>query len=367
MRFFFLILFLVVCATNISAQSYYGDINHDGIIDIGDVCQLANIVIGNQEKEIYPSNDFFSNYSPKKQKSPLFVDIPDIRNNYTISFSCKISEDFDSINIIRGGSEYSGNILSIRKNDFALYRSEKRLVCREYHNLYLSKYLDVTVDIHDRNATISFSTFNYTFTTNVPWVGSKDGIIIKTYQSYPYVDRFSFSCKDLLKDLWAFGDSYLDYWGQYISNLGYNSMMLDGFSGRISEEALLSLKKDLDITKPTIIFWSLGMNDPDLEDAINPSWLNCIEEVIKLCKEYSIELILTKLPNTPIIFNDWKNKYVTESGYRYVDIYNSVIEDGTTNSWKEGFINPDNIHPSHSGTIAISEQILKDIPEAALY
>ena len=62
-------------------------------------------------------------------------------------------------------------------------------------------------------------------------------------------------------------------------------------------------------------YWYMGMNDGESESEENPEWLVATEELISICSQKNIELIITTIPTNPYWYNDFKNEYVKSSGY----------------------------------------------------
>ena len=174
---------------------------------------------------------------------------------------------------------------------------------------------------------------------------------------------------DYNHDLWAFGDSYFDFWvADVIQNIGYHNFMSDGFGSRRSTSAFTSLKLALEKAIPKKILWCLGMNDPDTEDAINAEWKNTVDNLINLCDEKGIELILCTIPITPVTEHKYKNAYVKASGKRYVDVCHAVGAD-ISPEWYDGMrtnTETDKIHPTNPlGTRTIADYMLENVPELA--
>ena len=61
--------------------------------------------------------------------------------------------------------------------------------------------------------------------------------------------------------------------------------------------------------------------------------------------------------------NCFKNEYIRNSGYRYIDFASAVGAVEAKSPWYEGMLSTDNIHPTSAGGKALAEQILMDLPE----
>lgn len=181
---------------------------------------------------------------------------------------------------------------------------------------------------------------------------------------------FSWIPKNIDKPIWVFGDSWVSMydtrWPYYMKEAGYtNCWMLNGFAGENTKEGLTSFKNLLSIRKPDYLVWLYGMNDRD-NGAVNADWKSAYDEVISICDDYDITLILYTVPNTPTIDNNYKNAIVMASGYRYIDGVAAVGDDGEGN-WFTGYEQSvsDHNHTSAKGAKALFMRILADFPEIA--
>lgn len=231
----------------------------------------------------------------------------------------------------------------------------------------LFEYLsDGTVDVTLLSNGDSFKQ-NVAFTMStvaVPYVKS-NGLIATEC-------KLSFICTDIRKKIWCFGDSYFAYsterWTYYLREHGYdNNVLLDGFPGMGSINAISSFSKLLKLGKPKIAVWFMGMNDgADTDDTTpNADWVTERDEFITLCETNGIEPIFATIPNVPSINHKGKNKWIRESRYRYVDMCHAVGADVDVN-WYGDMLSSDKIHPSESGAKALFAQVLLDLPEVML-
>lgn len=222
--------------------------------------------------------------------------------------------------------------------------------------------VDVTLlsngDSFKQNAAFTMST------VAVPYVKS-NGLIATDC-------KFTFICTDIRKKIWCFGDSYFSYsterWTYYLKEYGYDTnVLLDGFPGMSSVNAIASFAKLLQLGTPKIAIWFMGMNDgTDTDDTTpNADWVTERDKFITLCETNGIEPIFATIPNVPSINHKGKNKWIRESGYRYVDMCHAVGADVDVN-WYGDMLSPDKIHPSESGAKALFAQVLLDSPEVML-
>lgn len=186
------------------------------------------------------------------------------------------------------------------------------------------------------------------------------------------ISNLNFSCAlpMLNKDIWLFGDSYLQQtdsrWIYYMNQNEFDTYLTDAYSGENSADAFLSLKSSLELGKPKYIVWCLGMNDgADSNSQPNTTWKNYITAVQEICNSYDIELIMATIPTVPSINHEYKNSYIRNSGYKYIDFAKAVgaQSDGT---WYTGMLSSDNVHPDVAGGIALYNQALTDFPQFAI-
>lgn len=242
------------------------------------------------------------------------------------------------------------------------------------HNLSISKNVQVIFE-YLANGTVDICLLsngemfkqNIAFTMTsvaVPYVKS-NGLVAKDC-------KFTFICTDIRKKIWMFGDSYFAYsparWTYYLKEHGYdNNVLLDGFPGMGSTNARASFSKLLKLGKPKIAVWFEGMNDgTDTTDSEpNDDWKSDKDIFLALCQENSVEPVFATIPNVPNINHKGKNKWIKESGYRYIDMCHAVGADVDVN-WYGDMLSPDKIHPSKSGAKALFAQVLLDLPEVML-
>ncbi|MDO5411934.1 MAG: hypothetical protein Q4G31_00480 [bacterium] len=184
--------------------------------------------------------------------------------------------------------------------------------------------------------------------------------------------KLTFICTDIRKKIWCFGDSYFAYstarWTYYLKEYGYdNNVLLDGFPGMGSVNARASFAKLLTLGNPSYAIWFMGMNDgTDTDDTTpNANWVKERDKFITLCETNGIEPIFATIPNVPSINHKGKNKWIRESGYRYIDMCHAVGADVNVN-WYGDMLSSDKIHPSESGAKALFAQVLLDLPEVML-
>lgn len=174
------------------------------------------------------------------------------------------------------------------------------------------------------------------------------------------------TCTDLTKDIWMFGDSYFSYtdrWYKYMFQYGYtDNLLMAAFPGATSTHMMMSLKTLLTIARPKAVVWCLGMNDGSDAGAPAPDWMANVKELETLCTNLDIELILATTPTVPTISHEYKNAYVRESGLRYIDFAEAVgaSADGV---WYADMLSSDGVHPTVKGARALFGAVIADLPE----
>lgn len=202
----------------------------------------------------------------------------------------------------------------------------------------------------------------------------------RRYLDYPFAESvgstltnctLSWSCTDLCKDIWMFGDSYFGYtdkWFYYFHQAGYDeNVLMDAYPGEDSATSLASLKNLLKIGKPQRIIWCLGMNDgADSPTYPSAGWMDGITELLTICAENNIEVILSTIPTVPTIDHEQKNYYVRNVlGKQYIDFANAVgaQSDGT---WYDGMLSADGVHPTDAGAKALYMAVVTDAPQVMI-
>ena len=316
------------------------------------------------------------NYFEKKATKEILCDgeciaisSPNSKNYNKIEFNAKVTSfDNNSKVVISHGktSPWCSAYIVIDAESVYLYEylREEKLLEKIPHGLSISGSVNILITVGAGFfANLVITTPSGSFTKEIFWNGSREDILVESTGATFTDCTLTYRIDGISKDIWLIGDSYFDFWGKYIVNLGYGNFYLDGHSGRFTETAIESLKTNMLYAIPKKIVWFMGMNDPDEEDKVNSSWIDCFYTLRDICLENNIELILSTVPNTPERNNKYKNEIVRNSGYRYIEICSAVGAD-TCRGWTSGLIDPeDYVHPSPEGTKIISECILSALPE----
>ena len=178
---------------------------------------------------------------------------------------------------------------------------------------------------------------------------------------------FSWIPQDIDKPIWIFGDSWISYyeerWIYYLVNNDFTSAyMLNGYSGENAQQGLKALKSLLKYHTPAYILWTYGMNDSDTTSAVNTDWKAAFDEVVQICSDYKIELILYTVPTTPTIKNAFKNTIIRNSGYRYIDAY-AAMGANESGAWFTGYQDSSGNHTTIAGAKALYNRAVSDFPE----
>lgn len=175
------------------------------------------------------------------------------------------------------------------------------------------------------------------------------------------------TCTDLTKDIWMFGDSYFSYtdrWYKYMFQYGYtDNLLMAAFPGATSTHMMVSLKTLLTIARPKAVVWCLGMNDGSDAGAPAPDWMSNVKELETLCTNLDIELILATTPTVTTISHEYKNAYVRASGYRYIE-FAGAVGASAEGVWYADMLSSDGVHPTDKGARALFGAVIADLPEA---
>jgi hypothetical protein len=179
--------------------------------------------------------------------------------------------------------------------------------------------------------------------------------------------KLNFIADGYADPIWVFGDSYLSFpdparWPTYLYRDKFSKVLLAGYSGMSTERGLEDFKVAIEKGTPVYAVWCLGMNNGDKTEEPNPGWLASTEEFLAICKEKGITPILSTIPTTPVVNNSYKNEWVRNSGYRYID-FNRAVGADKAPEWYPEMLFKDNVHPARRGAEALYSQVLIDFPE----
>lgn len=305
--------------------------------------------------------------------------IPDIKYNSVYSFFGKVSTwgETSELVIQRGNPSASlfsqaGTVITINSSKIVVNNGG---TTTEYtHGLTISDILMVDIIVSSSvnstpeivtNAKIVMITSSGVYIAeHTGFKGCKDSVAVYVNNGTMTGCVLSWSSPDLNKDIWVFGDSYLDYWVKHIMSFGANNALFDGFSGRTCQVAIASFNKLVpSLGKPKAIVWAMGMNNGDTNNAVNATWLTTFQQVEAACASNGIELYVCTIPNAlPTVDNSYKNAYIRQSEHKIIDVSEAVGADTLTN-WYSNFRGTNgNIHPSVTGAKVIAAKILQCLP-----
>lgn len=178
---------------------------------------------------------------------------------------------------------------------------------------------------------------------------------------------------DYNKDIWIIQDSYGAWvnwgWAYNIYKIGFDTFLIDSKSGAGSLTQLSNLKTHLKYATPKYLVWAMGMNDKDSGNAYNVNWKKALDEVIDICNQKGIELVLCTIPNAAKegYINTYKNRYVRilsqEKKYTLIDFADAVQLSFESLEWKPGLIQDDKLHPNEKGAQVLSIKAISDFPQ----
>lgn len=277
---------------------------------------------------------------------------------------------FGTLKIGHGKTEYGAVYLTIDSVNIKTYSNTGALFQTFPHGLTIQDFINVNIKVADTEtarAKVTIQTNGGEFIVdNVIFFGCNGDIYANSTTQMTDV-KFRYIVNDMKKDIFIFGDSYTSLadnkrFPYYLLSNGYNNMLINGFGGATSLDALTAFNNIIKVQKPKYLIWLLGMNDADTT-VINANWKSTIETVTDYCEKHDIIPILATIPNTPTMKNTLKNEYVRNSGYRYVDFAKAVNAELEGATWYAGMLSTDNVHPDMNGAKALASRILLDIPE----
>lgn len=315
-------------------------------------------------------------YKSSIKNDVLSLTVPNIKKNNQISFSANVTS-VGTLIISHGKTQpYSSGYVVITDTYLEVhgYTTEDKEYGKYEHGLAIKNEVSVVISVRENlTANIIIESNGQVFEKNDQvWNGNYGDVVAESINGNYTNCALSFGSQDFLKRLWIFGDSYVDMWPQILTKNGINNFMLDGFSGRNSEQAYKSFMEALKFGKPKCVGWFLGMNDRDgkiingISDAksVNQSWFSHYTQVKNYCDKNKITLILSTIPEVPDRDHHFKNSIIRNSGVRVVDVARAVGSFDVGSSWYDGMLATDKVHPSNpTGRNAIAYKMLSEIPE----
>lgn len=298
----------------------------------------------------------------------------DCNKNDVEEFFANITS-FDTLTVAHGGSDrFMGGDVVITNTEVMIKTYNNTVLKSEAHGLTISDFIYVCIEKDDKTnakVTIMSKSGTYALQTTAGTYYGVNGAIKASTTSELTNATLKYIAKDLSKDTWLFGDSYitLNDNGKYMTqlvNMGFADKICScGYGGAASVNIMFDFRNLTAIAKPKRIVWALGMNDKDGDNSVNANWNAFYNEVRTYCDSNGIELILATIPNTPSVStaNSYKNEIVRASGYRYIDFAKAVNAESDNSSWFDGMLSSDNVHPTELGAKVLASRFLMDVPE----
>jgi len=293
-----------------------------------------------------------------------------LKKNKTLELAADI-DSFESLIIRHGGpSVYSSSYIEINSTEIKAYNCHggESLTRAEKHSLSFEEKISVLMEVSTfSQLSITLSDGQNTFSMNdILWAGSHGMVEAESINSELHNVVLTWNCIDYEKDIWVFGDSWVQLqnngWPMYLLSEN-DSFLLSGFGGSKASDMYGDWICALDFGKPKFAVWAVGMNNPDATSEINTSWERCTDLFIEDCNERGITPILVTIPNTPTRTHIYKNEYIRNSGCRYIDFATAMGGNEAGSTWHAGYAMPDGNHATVEGAKVLAQQILKDLPE----
>lgn len=346
----------------------------------GKLLDLENRAASNEKdikeiKTLIPQKTKFMNIVNEEITDGKRVELEynNIRKNYSICGYVNLTA-FEKVRFGKDTSE-QGFIVEVDNTNVKVIRSRHGDDQKLYpHGLTISTFLGFEI----RNVGGYSHLFIYSDSGRYKWEldiynPGYDSAFFESVNTTGTLVSFSQVNYDYNKDIWLIQDSYGAWvnwgWAYNIYQIGFDTFLIDSKGGAGSLTQLNSLKTHLKYATPKYLVWAMGMNDKDAGDTYNANWKTALDEVIQICKEKGIELVLCTIPNAVKegYINTYKNRYVRtlveEHGYKLIDFADAVQLSFESLEWKSGLIQDDNLHPNEKGAQVLSIRAITDFPQ----
>lgn len=277
-----------------------------------------------------------------------------------LSFSTSVSTDSNQI-----------NTFLIDTTNISYYKTSSATPVTVVHGLTITNNIQIIWEMTDiatcKLTVISNGVlFSHVFenfvrhTVGCPYVLSVGSVLSEC--------KLIWTCIDIDKKIWMFGDSYFAYdaarWPYYLHSYGYDkNVLLDGFPGEGGTNGRVSFNNLLTFGKPKFAVWCLGMNDGgDSVSAPSADWVRARDLFISYCQNANVIPIFGTIPTVPTINHEQKNAWIRNSEYRYID-FAKAVGANSSGVWYSGMLSNDGVHPTEYGAKALFAQVLIDLPE----
>lgn len=281
-------------------------------------------------------------------------------------------ETMGTLKLYHGENLYNSGWIEIDDTNLKVYTYDSTSHERKNvaHGLTIKDYIGVITKTGNNNdLEVKIITNGGTYSASSIYWSASNGMIKAVSDGCSFKNvRMSWNTDDFKKKIWMYGDSYFDFqnkarWPYHMVNWGFDNCGAFGFPGAKSSDVYPEWQRTLAHGTPKYAIWCLGMNDIDSATSINASWQTYANKFIEDCLEKGIEPILATIPNTPNRQHTYKNEFIKNSGYRYIDFAEAVNATEYPSNWYEGMIGTDNTHPDELGAICLAMRAISDVPE----
>lgn len=305
------------------------------------------------------------------------IDRADVKKNKTYVFTANVGDSVN-IRVAHGNTEYGASYLDITNTNVTAYDVTSRAVqtLDAKHGLSISGFITVIINVGIKATATIFTAGGYFKTGEFKWSGCNGAVFAMNNGDTISHCSYSLTLGDIDCPVWVFGDSYLGLTDTnrhpyYLLEMGFNNWLACGYAGAGASQEYDSVKNLFTINKPKYLVWSLGMNNGD-EDRVNADWFEATQKVIAMCNAHGVEVVLATIPScgvyetdvdpVAVVDNSYKNEWVKNSGYRYIDYEAAVVKD-TASGWYDGMLSADGVHPTEMGAKALAARLVTDLPE----
>ncbi len=354
----------------------------DELVEETDNIEDVEVIIEEDTSVSIEDNTFYiTKEALDKEETLVLIDNVDVKNNKAISFTAEV-EQMGLLRIGHGYEDYGASYVELDEEEIRIYNytNESSVLASYEHGLHIFENVAVNIAVDENCAVtveVTTSTGEYKTEAVPKWSGCNGAVYVTSVAGKLGKCRLEWTCSDLAQDIWVFGDSYLGYlypnrFPYHLRTWGYDEWLGCGYPGAGAVQQIECFENLLQIDKPKIAVFTLGMNNVDT-DVISTSWMKSVETFISLCEEHEIEPVLATIPSawgstsedsniTMIRDNSLKNEWVRNSGYRFVDFERAVGAVGR-NTWIAGMLSDDGVHPTELGAEALAKQFVLDVPE----
>lgn len=83
--------------------------------------------------------------------------------------------------------------------------------------------------------------------------------------------------------------------------------------------------------------------------------------MMEYAKLYEFDLLLCTIPNVPDRIHTFKNAYIKNSGFKYIDLAKILGAEDAGSHWIDGLLGTNDIHPSLNGQYVIASFMLAEL------